>query len=152
MPVAEFKKKEVKPIIKTDSELLTQIEAAEAEKSKQDKIIKMAKGLLLQSRHEEIQALLKAKDEPFGSIDLIIGNHKVSVVTPKKVEWEQDRLRAICAEMVAEGVEPLLYMKIKYDISETAFENWPQDMQDYFRDARTVTPGNPSLKIVTEKE
>lgn len=138
--------------ITTDAELLLQIEAAETEKSKQDKIIKMAKALLLQSRHDEIQALLKAKDEPFGSVDIIIGNHKVQIVTPKKVEWSQDKLAIINQQIIDDGANPSVYMQTEYSISETVWKGWDKDTQDAFRDARTVTPGNASLKIVKEEE
>jgi len=136
----------------SDDELLRQIEAAEATKAVCDKNIKQAKALLLQRRQDEIQKLLKAKDEPFGDVTIIVGNHKVKVNVPKKVEWDQPRLEDTWQQMAADGVDPKQYIKVEYGVSETSYKNWPSEMKDHFKPARTVTPGTMSLKVVTEKE
>ncbi len=147
----KFKQDPKEAPVKTDAELLVVIEAAEAEKAKQDKIIKMSKALLLQSKHDEIQALLKAKDEPYGSVDLIVGNHKVQVTVKKDVKWDQKGLESLWTRISDDGQNPKNFIKVEYDVSETMWKSWDTDMQDAFRDARTVQPGTATIKIVKEE-
>lgn len=135
----------------TDDELLRRIEGAEATIAVCERNIKLAKTDLLERREKEIQALLKAKDEPFGKVDIIVGNRKVAITVPKKVDWAQDQLAAKYKEIAESGEMPEMYMKVKYDVSETAYKNFPKEVQDYLAPARTVTPGNPTVKIVEEK-
>jgi len=134
-----------------DDSLLRRIEAAEETIAVCERNIKQARAELLERREKEIQALLKAKDEPFGDVTIVVGNHKVKVNTPKKVLWDERLLAAKHKEIVASGENPDMYMKVKYDVSETAYKNFPQEVRDYFAPARTVTPGNMSVKIVGEK-
>jgi hypothetical protein len=136
----------------TDDELLRLIEQAEATKAVADRNIKQHKATLLDRREKEIQQLLKAKDEPFGDVTIIVGNHKVKVNVPKKVTWDGDILAKRRADIIAAGDNPDVYIKTEYAISETAYKGWPAEVRDFFQDARTVTPGNPSLKVVEEKE
>jgi len=136
----------------TDDEILRLIEQAEATKSQCDKNIKQHKATLLDRREKEIQQLLKAKDEPFGDVTIIVGNHKVKINVPKKVTWDNDLLAAKHKSIAESGDNPDVYIKTEYAVSETAYKSWPEEVRDFFRDARTVTPGNPSLKIMDEKE
>jgi hypothetical protein len=136
----------------SDDELLRRIEGAEATIAVCERNIKLAKTDLLERREKEIQALLKAKDEPFGDVSIIVGNRKVKINVPKKVTWEQEQLAAKYKEIVESGEMPEMYMKVKYDVSETAYKGFPKEVRDYLAPARTVTPGNPTVKIVEEKE
>lgn len=135
----------------TDDEILRLIEKAEATKAVCDRNIKKHKAALLDRREKEIQALLKAKDEPFGDVTIIVGNHKVKVNVPKKVTWDNDLLAKKRADIIAAGDNPDVYIKTEYAISETAYKGWPDEVRGFFQDARTVMPGNPSLKVVEEK-
>lgn len=136
----------------TDDELLRLITAAEATIAVAKKNVDQLKAELLIRRKDEIAALLKAKDEPFGDVKIIIGNYQVKVATPKKVKYDQTKLKTIAAQMAKEDVNPELYMKVEYDISETVYKGWPQEMKDYFADARSIEPGSVSIKIVEGKE
>jgi hypothetical protein len=136
----------------SDSELLTYIEAWERGKARFETGLKTIKNELLTRKEAEIQALLKAKTEPFGDVNIIVGNHKVKVNVPKKVTWDAALLAKKHAEIVASGENPAMYMKVEYDVSETAYKAFPAEVRDYFMDARTVTSGNPTVKIVEDKE
>jgi len=136
----------------TDDSLLRRIESAQNTIDVCERNIKLAKAELLDRREKEIQSLLKAKDEPFGDVNIVVGNHKVKVNVPKKVTWDEKRLAAMHKEITASGENPDMYMKVKYDVSETAYKAFPQEVRDYFASARTVTPGNMSVKILAEKE
>lgn len=134
----------------TDDELLRLIEQAEATKAVADRNIKQHKATLLDRREKEIQQLLKAKDEPFGDVSIIVGNRKVKVNVPKKVAWEQKKLADLRKQIVEAGDNPDVYIDTEYSISETEYKKWPDDVREFFQGARTVTPGNPSIKIVDE--
>lgn len=136
----------------TDDELLRLIEQAEATKAMCDKNIKQHKAELLNRREKEIQQLLKAKDEPFGDVKIIVGNREVKVNVPKKVSWEQKKLAEKRKLIVEAGDNPDVYIDTEYSVSETAYKKWPDDVREFFQDARTVSAGNPSIKIVEEKE
>lgn len=132
----------------TDDELLRLIEQAEATKAMCDKNIKQHKAELLNRREKEIQQLLKAKDEPFGDVKIIVGNREVKVNVPKKVTWEQKKLAEKRKLIIEAGDNPDVYIDTEYSVSETAYKKWPDDVRDFFQDARTVSAGNPSIKIV----
>lgn len=136
----------------TDDELLRLIEQAEATKAMCDKNIKQHKAELLNRREGEIQQLLKAKDEPFGDVKIIVGNREVKVNVPKKVSWEQKKLAEKRKLIIEAGDNPDVYIDTEYSVSETAYKKWPDDVREFFQDARTVSAGNPSIKIVEEKE
>jgi hypothetical protein len=135
----------------TEDEILRLIEQAETTKAVCDRNIKQLKATLLDRREKEIQQLLKAKDEPFGDVTIIVGNHKVKVNVPKKVTWDNDLLAAKHKSIAESGDNPDVYIKTEYAISEAAYKSWPAEVRDFFQDARTVTPGNPTLKVVEEK-
>lgn len=136
----------------TDDALLRQIEAAEATIFIAERNKKRATADLLDRREKEIEALLRDKAEPFGDVTITVGNHQVKVNVPKKVEWDNKLLADKYREIASSGENPDLYIQASYKISETAYKNYPDDVRTFFEDARTVSKGNPSLKIVKEKE
>jgi len=135
-----------------DDELLRLIKSAEKTVEVCTRNIKQHKATLLDRREAEIKQLLKAKDEPFGDVTIIVGNHQVKVNVPKKVTWDQVKLATKHKEIAESGDRPDVYIKTEYSISETAYKGWAEEVREFFQDARTVTPGNPSLKVVEEKE
>lgn len=135
----------------TDDELLRLIEQAEATKAMCDKSIKQHKAELLNRRESEIQQLLKAKDEPFGDVKIIVGNHEVKVSVPKRVTWEQEKLAEKRKLIVESGDNPDVYIDTEYSISETAYKKWPGYVREFFQDARTVSAGSMTLKIVDKE-
>lgn len=138
--------------IENDDDLLRRIQSAESTISLCKKNIDSAKAELLRRRKDEITQLLKAKDEPYGDVTITVGNHQVKVTTPKKVEWNSEQLAAMAKQMESENVDPRLYMKIEYGVSETVYKQWPTEMKDYFMPARTVKPGTVSIKVAEAKE
>jgi len=136
----------------TDDQLLRQIEGAEATIAVAERNKKMAIADLLDRREKEIQALLSMKPEPFGDVTITVGNHQVKVNIPKKVLWDEKLMAAKYKEIASSGENPELYMQVKYNISETAYKNFPDDVRSFFEEARTISKGNATLKIVKDKE
>lgn len=96
---------------------------------------------------EKVSSLYASKDEPFGVVHIEDAGFKISVTVPKKVDWDQAKLKQAEKQIQEWGENPDDYLKIEYDVSETKYKAWPQTLKDMFVDARTVTPGTPSLKI-----
>lgn len=139
------------PPVKTDEQLLVEISEAKDAIDAQNKKKKAAETELLQRREKEIQQLLKAKDEPYGTVTIVVGNHQVKVDVKKSVKWDNEKLSAIAAQMLAEKVNPTNYMKIEYSISETLYKTWDDEMKKEFLPARTVTPGKATIKLSEEE-
>lgn len=136
----------------TDDELLRLITAAEATIAVAKKNVDQLKAELLIRRKDEIAALLKAKDEPFGDVKIIIGNYQVKVATPKKVSYDQKILKKKVKEIAESGNDPELYVETEYHISEARYKSLPDEVRDWLEEARTVQHGSVSIKIVEGKE
>jgi hypothetical protein len=68
----------------------------------------------------------------------------------KQVKWDQERLRhAVEIIRTGWGDDPADYVKVKLDVSEAAFANWPQQVRELFVPARTVETGRPIYRIET---
>lgn len=68
---------------------------------------------------------------------------------PKKVSWDQDRLAAMAARIIASGDDPTEYLEIAYRVSERRFGAWPEAMREGFAAARTETTGKPVFRLET---
>ncbi len=68
---------------------------------------------------------------------------------PKRVKWDQQRLKEI-ADLIATswGENPADYVKVKFDVSERAYASWPQRLKELFTPARTVETGKASYELV----
>jgi len=102
---------------------------------------------ILVRKSDEIEAALKAKEEPYGSIH--IGNFEITV--GKKVTWDQKELAQLAQQIMAAGEDPAEYIKLEYDVSETKFKSWPTAIKSQFIPARTIARGNPTIKITTKE-
>lgn len=101
------------------------------------------KDAILNRYEKDIAELYAAKAEPFGAVNIMDDGVTLSVTTPKKVEWDQDKLNALYKEIGETAPE---YMDVVYKVRETAFKNWPSAIQDAFIPARTIQPGATSIK------
>ena len=104
--------------------------------------------VIVTRKHDELEAALKAKEEPYGSIH--IGNFEITV--DKKVTWNQTELASLVQQIMSAGEDPAEYIKIEYDVSETKFKSWPTPIKSQFIPARTIARGNPTVKIITKEK
>lgn len=127
--------------------MIADIEAIDADmkalKSKKEKL-QTAVNVLIES---DIKDQIGLNDYGCGTATIETEEYKIKAVVSKKVTWDQTRLFDIYERIKASGENPLEYLKVKYDVHETKFKNWPTVIQDEFIDARTVEPSNPTLKI-----
>ena len=101
---------------------------------------------VMENFKEQFDNLLRQKDEPFGKVSLCHGEFVLEYTRPKKVEWDQDKV-ADLYKKISEHEDPSLYIKTKYDISETAYKNWPEAIKNTFLKARTVKNGPQKVTI-----
>lgn len=100
----------------------------------------------LQRRFEgDLVSALQAKDEPYGVANLERDGFTIKGDQAKKVEWNQATLQQKFEELEARGMNAQDYIDLEYNMPEKRFTALPKEIQEYFADARTVTPG--SLKI-----
>lgn len=106
---------------------------------------------IIQNFRDEFEHLLREKDEPFGKVNVVFGEFDMHYTVPKKVQWNQEKLAKI-REKIGQFENPDQYIKVKYDVSETAFKNWPDDIKEVFMPARTVCNGSAKIEIEKYKE
>lgn len=134
---------------------LETLDALLCECDAETKIIASAKKAIVayleQSYGGDIAHAYAASDKDFGSVRVSDGGYEIHVDTPKKVEWDQSKLRAIRAAISDSGDDPSEYLKETLTVDERAFAAWPSHIRATFLDARTLKPGSRSIKLVRKE-
>ncbi len=102
----------------------------------------------LVERFTKPSADLRAKEgKDTGRVRLTVDDHVVIADLPKDVEWDQTKiLNAI--ETIRSWNEPVEdYVSVKYSVSETKYNAWPETIRNLFAASRTVGTGKPTFKI-----
>lgn len=95
---------------------------------------------------------LNASGRDFGVSHINTDGLHVKFDLPKKVSWDQKKLKVIAERIVASGEAVESYLDIKLSVSETRYTNWPPALQKQFAEARTVEAGKPSFHIAPDSE
>ena len=71
---------------------------------------------------------------------------------PKRVKWDQQRLKEL-VELISSswGEDPADYVKVKFEVSERAYESWPARLKELFTPARTGETGRPRYELIPPK-
>lgn len=96
---------------------------------------------------EQDLSQLQNREYGCGTITLEAEGYKVKVEVKKTVKWDNDALAFKYKEL---GHEAGNFIKCKYDVSETAYKGWKEEIKKYFEDARLVVPSKPTLTITEE--
>ncbi len=83
-----------------------------------------------------------------GMVRLVDGDYTVIADLPKRVEWDQERLAQIAANIAASGEDPAEFIDTKLSVSERKYGALPEAWRKGFEPARTVKVG--ALKVVLE--
>lgn len=102
---------------------------------------------LAESIAGDVRSQLVDKEYGCGTATIETDAFKVKVVIAKKVEYDQAKLASLFDQIKESGDNPLEYLKVKYDVSETAYKNWPSGIRAAFEPARTVEPSKPKITI-----
>lgn len=115
----------------------------------QDLTDKRNKAKEILDRHIMAQAMkeLAANDYGCGTANIETALHKIKTVVSKNVKWDEDVLRQIANQIRTSGQDPEAYIKYKLSVSETAFKNFPEAIQNAFIPARSVEPSAPKITV-----
>lgn len=123
------------------------IEDAKALSAKATKVSRALQEEVEARLKDEIRSAYAEKKADTGTVNLNQGDLVVEVTKPKKVDWDQDALIAIADKIRDAGDQPSEYIDVSMSVSEKRYVAWPAAIQKQFEGARTVTPGNISIKI-----
>lgn len=98
------------------------------------------------------RAALHDTGRDFGTTHIQTEGLSVKYELPKKVSWDQKKLKAIAERIAVSGESVESYLDVKLSISESRYTNWPPALQQQFADARTVEPGKPAITLFRDLE
>ena len=129
--------------------LRTEVEKIVAEASKLDGKLDAALDYRYGPRARQLRAS-EAKDT--GTVRFEDNGFTVVAELPKRVKWDQQRLKEL-VELIRSGwgEDPSDYVKVKFEVSERAYESWPARLKELFASARTVETGRPSYELIAPK-
>jgi len=101
---------------------------------------------------EQARAALRESGRDFGTAHISDGPLHLKFELPKKVSWDQKKLKAIAERIVASGEAVESYLDVKLVVSESRYTNWPPALQQQFADARTVEAGKAAFDLSLGQE
>lgn len=89
------------------------------------------------------------QDKDTGTVRFEDNGFTVVADLPKRVKWNQQRLKELL-ELIRSGwgEDPADYVKVKFEVSERAYDAWPARLRELFTPARTVETGKPSYELL----
>src|SRR6056297_2324358 len=85
-----------------------------------------------------------------GTVRLADGDYTVVADLPKRVDWDQDKLAQIAANIAESGEDPSEFIDTKLTVSERKYGALPEAWRKGFEPARTVKVG--ALKVSLQRE
>jgi len=101
---------------------------------------------------EEARSALLASGRDFGTTHLRVEGLQIKYELPKKVTWDQKKLKAIAERIAASGESVESYLEVKLAVPESRYTNWPPALREQFAAARTVEAGKPAITLSTPSE
>ncbi len=130
----------------TLSNLKTEIEQVLEEAQRLDEKLDAALDYRYGPRARQARA---ATEKDTGTVRFEDNGFVVVADLPKRVKWDQQRLKEV-VELIRSGwgENPADYVKVKFEVSERAYEAWPARLKELFAGARTVETGRPSYDLL----
>jgi hypothetical protein len=98
------------------------------------------------------QARAKATKD-YGPVQFEDNGFIIIADMPRRVTWDQAKLEAASEIMRGGwGDDPSDYVKLRLEISESAFASWPRPVRELFQPARKVEIGPTSYRIETQSQ
>lgn len=102
----------------------------------------------LHARYGEAAATARrAEGKDTGRVRLEQDGFEIVADLAKRVEWNQSKLAAAVATIVAWGEDPADYVNTEIRVPESRFTAWPPRIRAVFEPARTVATGRPSYTL-----
>jgi len=83
-----------------------------------------------------------------GTVRLIDGDYTIVADLPKRVDWDQEKLAEIAANIADGGEDPAEFIDTKLSVSERKYGALPESWRKGLEPARTVRTG--TLKVTIE--
>ncbi len=132
--------------------LLSSLEAIHLKLDELKKEKVQLESALAESVSQDVSAQLADKDYGCGTANIQTDSFKLKVVISKDVKYDQAKLADLFDKIKESGDDPFEYIKVKYDVSETAYKNWPSNIRQAFEPARTVEPSKPKITFERKGE
>jgi hypothetical protein len=130
-------------------ELLASVQAELAHANKQLKAATARLNTALEVRYATRAAeARRACGKDTGTVRLADGNYTVIADLPKRVDWDQEKLAQIAANIADSGDDPADFIDTKLTVSERKYGALPEAWRKGFEPARTVKVG--ALKVTLE--
>ncbi len=98
------------------------------------------------------QVLRLAAGKDTGVVHFDDGAVRITADLAKSIEWDQKKLTDIVRRIAASGDDPTQYVEIKYRVSETKFNAWPDSLKSAFLPARTLKTGKSDFRLALVQE
>jgi hypothetical protein len=82
-----------------------------------------------------------------GTVRLVDGNYTVVADLPKRIDWDQEKLAQIAANIADSGEDPAEFIDTKLSVSERKYGALPEAWRKGFEPARAVGSGKASFKL-----
>ena len=126
-------------------------EVAEAKAATKIVEDRLHSALVLRYGHRATEAR-RTEGKTTGRVRIPDGDFIVVADLPKRVEWDQAKLRGAMDVIRAWGDDPAEYITVRLDVSETKYGAWPAAIRNVFEPARTLGVGKPTFAIEPRKE
>jgi hypothetical protein len=103
----------------------------------------------LVTRYKTLAAQIRtAHGKEAGTVRFTDGGYTIVADLPKRVEYDQKKLKVAVDELRAQGKDPLNYVAFEISITESAWNSYTPDLRELFQDARTVKTGKPTFELI----
>ena len=94
-----------------------------------------------------IRDAMREQNKDTGTVRVEAGDFVAVADVPKKVEWNDAKLRAAVKQLTDMGEDTAEYVDTKLTVSEAKFKAWPTALKKLFEPARTVKTGKLTIKL-----
>jgi len=126
-------------------QILHQVESVKSSLRHYDIVLQSA---LNQRFGERAQSLRQAAGKQTGTVRLVEAGFEIVADLPKRVEYDQLRLKDAVDTLRGWGEQPEDYVSFEIKVAEARFNAWPPAIRKLFEPARTLKTGKPSYKLV----
>lgn len=102
--------------------------------------------ILLKYR-EVALSIRKLEYKDTGTVHFTDGDYKITSVLPKKIEWDQRKLKDVFSAIKEHGDNPSEYVETSFKVLENKYSAWPEHIKSIFKPARIFKLGKESFKI-----
>ncbi|ALI55997.1 hypothetical protein [Celeribacter marinus] len=130
-------------------ELLASLQAELAYAAKQMKAANTRFNTSLEVRYaSRASEVRQACGKDTGTVRLVDGDYTIVADLPKRIDWSQEQLAQIAANIADSGEDPAEFIDTKLTVSERKYSALPEAWRKGFEPARTVRVG--TLKVTLE--